>query len=142
MGFLSWLRGEKRRPPHSVHPEDAGLILDEDRDWFSGLSDADVAALNQEDNVFRYAAFLKAKDEGLSAEDAARRCWRYFPYYYLDPSERGRNPLGFSGANAELPFLIKDRVTRLATAGSITKDLAESHETMNAAIRQLLGGGA
>jgi hypothetical protein len=142
MGFLSRMLGVKRRRPHWVHPEDAGLVLDEDREWFSGLSDADVAALNQEDNVFRYAAFLKAKDEGLSAEDAARGCWKYFPYYYSDPSERGRNPLGFSGANAELPFLIKNRVTRLAIAGSITKDIAESHETMNAAIRQLLQGGA
>lgn len=68
--------------------------------------------------------------------------WRYFPYFYLDPSKRGQNPLGFTGENAELPFLIKDKINRLAIEGKITKDAAESYETMNAAIRQLLRRGA
>jgi hypothetical protein len=58
--------------------------------------------------------------------------------YYLDPSQRGRNPLGFTGINAELPFLIKEKVNRLTIEGRLTKVATESSEPMNAAIRKLL----
>jgi hypothetical protein len=138
VGFLSNLLGGGRRHPHPIHSEDVAMVLAEDRDWFGGLSDTDIAALGQQDNFHRYAAFLKAREEGLAADDAARRVWRYFPYYYLDPAERGRNPLGFTGPNAELPFLLKDRINRLVASGRLTKGLADSSETMNAAIRLLL----
>lgn len=138
MAFWDRFLARRIRQPHPVHPDDAGLILDEDRTWFGSLSEKDIASLTQEDNVFRYAAFLKFKEEGLSAEDASRRAWKFFPYYYLHPSERGKNPLGFDGVNAELPLLIKNRVSALAATGRITKDLAERHETMNAAVRHVL----
>jgi hypothetical protein len=78
----------------------------------------------------------------MSDEDAARRCWKYFPYYHLGLAQRGQSPPHFSGVNAELPLLIKDRVSRVAIAGIITKDTGENHETMNAAIRHLLQRGA
>jgi hypothetical protein len=131
--------GGYARPPHPVHPADERLIADEDRKWFSGLTDKDLKALDEQDNVFRYASALKFREEGLSAEEASRRCWQAFPYFYLDPAQRGQNPLGFDGEDAELPLLIKDRVNRLAMLGSITKELMERHRTMNATIRHLLG---
>ncbi len=121
-----------------VHPEDVGLTSDDDREWFCSLTETDIASLTLEDDVPRLAAFIKFKDEDLSGADASRRVWRYFPYFYLDPSKRGQNPLGLTGENAEMPFLIKDKINRLAIEGKITKDVAESAETMNAAIRQLL----
>jgi hypothetical protein len=117
-----------------VHAEDAELILDEDHAWFGRLGEKGIATLTQQDNVFRYAAFLKHTEEGLSAEDASRRVWKFLPYHYFHPSERGRNPLGLAGANAELP----NRVSTLAASGRITKDLAERHETMNAIVRYVL----
>jgi|SRR6267142_5636243 len=142
MGLLSRMFGRKGREPHPVHPDDALLVTDEDRRWFSGLSNADLAALDQEDSTFQFATFLKLRNEdGLRSDAAARKCWKAFPYYYSDPSTRGANPLGFNGVDAELPFLIKDRVNRLAMTGRLTSELADQHMTMNAAIRQLLVRG-
>lgn len=142
MGFLSKLFRQTIEQPHPVHHEDAGIIDDDDRRWFCSLTKKDIAALTKVDDVHRLAAFIKFREEeGLSEKAAARRCWKYFPYFYLDPAERGRNSLGLAGPNVKLPFLIKDKVNRLAIAGKITEDMRESQQTMNAAIRQLLQRG-
>lgn len=141
MGLFSRLFRPPIGGPHRIHPADADLVSETDVAWFSDLTENDIRSLGQQDDLFRLAAFTKFVDEGMSDRDAARRVWEYFPYFYIDPSKRGDTPSGLTDEDAKLPFLIKDKVNRLASQGTLTKDLAERFGSMNAAIRYVIRGG-
>jgi hypothetical protein len=138
MGLFSRFFRHQIGCPHHIHPSDENLVDETDVAWFSNLTENDVRLLYQEDDVFRAAAYMKYKDKGLSEEDAARKVWKYFPYFYIDPNKRGDTPPRLADDDAKLPFLIKDKVNRLASQGTLTKDLAERFDSMNAAIRHVI----
>jgi len=138
MGFIA---NFFRRPiggPHLLHPDDESLVISRDIEWFSNLSDRDIISLNKQDDFFKVVAYEKYKDEGFAEKDAARQVWKCFPYFYINPENRTSKQLEFDGDDSMLPFLIKDKVNRLAQSGALTENHVNRYTTMNAAIRSLI----
>lgn len=78
---------------------------DEDIRWWWNLPDLSRRMMIWSESCFRYAAFLGYLDEGLSAEEAAKRVHNLFPTYG-DPDDTTK----LSGEDRPLPYELKDRV--------------------------------
>jgi len=143
LGLFSKLFGSKQpAPPCAIHPDDKDLVREEDIRWWHGLSLDDCKALEQEDNVFRLAAFQKfIEDEGLSDSDAGRKVRLRFPTYYGSLDQRANERFALTAADAKLPYVLKDRVNRAAMNRLIDRQAVERASSVNALIRQLIRGG-
>jgi len=81
--FKKFFGGCQPAPPCAIHPDDRDLVSSEDIEWWNKLSFQDCQALEQEDNVFRLAAFTKFREtDGLSTEEAGKKVRLSFPFYY------------------------------------------------------------
>lgn len=119
-----------------VHADDRRLVSVDDCEWFGSLSQKDVQKLLKTDDVFRTAAYLKAKEEGLSADEAAAKVHKVFPTFYFAVSSRESS--GLMGENARLPFCVKDRINRMAADGQIDREAILTFSSMNSYLRSML----
>lgn len=90
------------------------------------------------DNIFRIAAYEKAKDEDLSPEKALIRVNKGSPRYG-DPDDTSK----LSGDDRPLPFELKDRVNAyiMKHGYSLDHEILDKYTTMNAYIRSEIKKG-
>ncbi len=140
MGLFSKLFGSKHAPPPcEIHDDDRDLVRNEDVKWWNGLSLDDCKALEQEDNVFRFAAWRKfVEEERLSDAEAGKKVRLSFPTYYWRIEHRADEKFLLTASDAKLPFALKDRVNRAAMSGLINKQAVTKASSFNALVRQLI----
>lgn len=140
MGLFGKLFGSRQpAPPCAVHLDDRALVQGEDQDWWNSLSLDDCRALEQQDNAFRVAALQKfMADDGLPEDEAAKKVRLQFPFYYWMLEQRGQEHFPLSGADAKLPYVLKDRVNRAVTSGKIDRAALSRASSMNALVRDLI----
>ncbi len=143
MGLLGKLFASTQpAPPCDVHPDDQDLVRTEDVDWWNGLSLDDCKSLEEEDNVFRFAAWKTfIERDGLSDLEAGKKVRLTFPTYYWKLAHRANEKFALGAPDAKLPFVLKDRVNRAVTARVIDKQAVERASSFNALIRQLIRAG-
>ena len=143
MGFLKRLFGTREPAPDlPVHPDDKDLISDYDRHWWKSLTLEDCKAFEQEDNDYKLALFMKLCEEsGLSEEEATEHVKKSVIRYYGTLEQRDYDP--FTGDDARLPYILKDRVNIAVMKYIVTMDKNEvdSASSMNAIIRNLIRSG-
>lgn len=143
MGIFSKLfRSRQPAPPCEIHLNDRDLVSSEDRKWWNGLSLDDCKALEQEDNVFRFATWKKfVEEDGLSDADAGKKVRLTFPTYYWQLAHRAEEKFALGAADAKLPFLLKDRINRALMNRVIDKRALGDSSSFNALVRQLIRVG-
>lgn len=142
MGFLRNLfGGGSPAPVLPVHPDDEELVTDGDRKWYATLSLDDCKSFEQQDQAAQMALFMKMiENDGLSKTEAARRVRKSHIFYYGTLSQRADEPMGFTGEDAKLPYVVKDRANSLLLkyVRKMDRKEIESSSSMNAIIRRLL----
>jgi len=140
--FGKFFGGRQPAPPCTIHPDDRDLVSPEDIEWWNKLSLQDCQALEQEDNLFRLAAFTKHMEtDGLSAEEATKKVRRSFPVYYWKLEHRDDEKLPVGTDDAKLPYVLKDRINRAVMGRLIDKNAVMQASSMNALVRELIRSG-
>jgi len=139
---VTTLESHQPAPPCDIHPDDRGLAGPADIDWWKGLSVSDVQALDVEDQMFRYSAFVKfVERDGLSDQEAGRRIRQMSQAYYMALEDRADEQLAWGQDDLKLPYMIKERVNRAVVAGVITRDVVRTASSFNAVVRRLIAKG-
>lgn len=142
MGFFKKIFGLCQPAPQlPIHPDDKKLVTEYDLEWWSSLTLDDCKSLERQDNVARLALYIKLREQdGLSEEEAARRVRKAHLFYYDSLEQREDEPLGFKGADAKLPYIVKDSANKaiIKFVRKMSKSEIEAASSMNAIIRKLL----
>ncbi|MFH1674853.1 MAG: hypothetical protein ABIF87_15735 [Pseudomonadota bacterium] len=145
MGFLKKLFGTSQPAPNfPIHPADKELVTEYDIKWWKSLTLDDYKALEQQDNIFRLALYMKLVEEaGLSEEEAAKQVRKSHIYYYVTLRARDDEKYGFLGEDAKLPYVLKDRANKafVKYIRKMDKNEIESASSMNAIVRDLIRTG-
>lgn len=140
--FSKFFGGRQPAPPCAIHPDDRDLVSSEDIEWWNKLSFQDCQALEQEDNVFRLAAFTKFREtDGLSDEEAGKKVRLSFPFYYGKLEHRADEKFTLGTADAKLPYVLKDRINRAVMSRLIDKNAVMQASSMNALVREFIRSG-
>jgi hypothetical protein len=132
----------KSAPPCQIHHHDQDLVIKEDIEWWSSLSIQDCQLLEQEDNHFKFAAFIKNMEmDGLSSDESARKVRLSLPYYYGKIEERDDEPFSIGAEDAKLPYVLKDRINRAVVNGMIDQKKLLQASSINALVRGLIRSG-
>jgi len=144
MGILKKLFGTRYPAPnHFIHPDDKELVTDSDFKWWQSITLEDCKAFEHQDNIARLALFMKlVEKDGFSKEDASKRVRKVFTFYYGTPEQRDNEPLGFSGDDSKLPYILRDRANKaiMKYMRNIEEEI-ESSTSINAIIRSLIRAG-
>ena len=143
MGFLSKLFGSKPPAPAcAIHFDDRDLVRQDDIEWWRHLSLRDCQALEREDNVFRRTAFEKLIDtDGFPNVVAGERLRLTLPTYYRTLEQRADEKFTLGEADAKLPYVLKERVSRGVRKKVIDPLAVERASSFNALARQLIRAG-
>jgi hypothetical protein len=145
MGLLKKLFSKSQPAPKlPVHPKDEKLITDYDIQWWNSLTLNDCKTFEESDSVSQFALYLKlTKEDGMSETEAARQVRKSHIFYYGTLKERAEEPLGFTGEDAKLPYLLKDRANKaiIQHVSKMDKKKIESASSMNAIVRALMRSG-
>lgn len=142
MGFLKKLFGTSQPAPNlPIHPDDEELITEYDRKWWTSLTLEDCKRMEEEDNVAQLALFMKlVEKDGLSKKKAAKKVRKSHLFYYGKLEQRKDEPLGFSGKDSKLPYIVKDRANKavIKYIRKMDKSEIEAASSMNAIVRGLI----
>jgi hypothetical protein len=145
MGFLKKLFAKGQPAPKlPVHPDDKELITEYDIQWWESLTLDDLKAFEQQDHVAQFALYIKlVKEDGLSSEEAVRQVRKIHPFYYATLDQRDDEPLGYSGEDAKLPYILKDRINKavMKYIRKMDRNEIQSASSMNAIVRNLIRAG-
>lgn len=143
MGLFGKLFGGRRPAPEcTIHPDDFDLVSTADIEWWKKLSLQDCQALVQEDDIFRLGVLSQyTKVDGLSAEDAAKKVRRAYPFYYLTLEHRKNEKFSVGLDDARLPYVLKNRINRAVINQFIDPVRLDQASSMNALIRVLIRTG-
>lgn len=141
MGIFDKIFGAKEPAPNvPIHPDDLVLVKNSDLKWWDSLSLDNVISYEKQDNKFREIALRNfVENEGLSIEQAARKVRKSFIFYYGTLHEREDEPFGFSGEDAKLPYVLKDRANRaIPKIKKMSRQEIDSATSINALVRKIL----
>lgn len=116
-------------------------VKDEDIRWWWNLQPLERHMMLQVDEFHKMALFIKEREEGKSAEEAAMVGRKYHPFF-----GDSNDTTHVSGDNRLLPEELKDRINKyiekrmLNDATQYKKDV-ENSSTFNALIRKEIGEG-
>ena len=116
-------------------------VMDADIRWWWNLNYIERRLMLHIDNLSRLAVFSQQLGEGLSAEEATQRIWKYFPNYGNDQQlSTGQ------GDDRPIPYELKDRVNKWLERyrledPSVLKGWLDRSSTFNAVVRAELRGG-
>lgn len=143
MGLLKRLFGTKEPAPSlPVHPDDKDLISDYDEQWWESLTLEDCKQIEGEDNDYKLALFIKLCEEtDLSEKKATEHVKKSVIRYYGTLEQRDDDP--FTGEDARLPYILKDRANMAYMKYIVTMDKNEvdSASSVNAIVRKLIRSG-
>ncbi|MBS3953519.1 MAG: hypothetical protein KGZ88_11260 [Methylomicrobium sp.] len=141
MRIFDKIFGAKEPAPNfPIHPDDLGLVKNSDLKWWDSLSLNNVISYEKQDNIFRVVALRNfVENEGLSVEQASKKVRKSFIFYYGILQERENEPFGFTGDDAKLPYVLKDRANRaISKIKRMSKQEIDSATSINALIRKIL----
>ena len=125
-----------------VHPEDMELIKDVDAKWWDQLTIEMIKKMDTQDNVQRLTFYnYFVEQEGFSKSEAITRLKEATPLYYGKLIDRTDDKLGYMGEDSKLPFILKGRIIKATTNGTINKSTTKPGISMNAIIRRLIREG-
>jgi len=141
MGIFDKIFGSKEPAPKvQIHPDDLALIKNSDLKWWDNLSLDNVISYEKQDNLFRATALRNfVENEGLLIDQAAKKVRKSFIFYYATLNEREDEHFGFSGEDAKLPYVLKDRANRaIPKIKKMSRQEIDSATSINALIRKIL----
>jgi len=126
-----------RVAPERIAPEDLDLVRTEDCKAWRRVSRRTYKGWKQQDDFYRVAAYKKAVDSGMSAEDAKALVKQDFPFYYVDPTTRDEDSYG--GDDGSLPIVLRERVNTWAPLlKPVMVEKSGQFRTMNALVRECI----
>jgi hypothetical protein len=126
-----------RVAPERIAPEDLDLVRAEDCEAWRRVSRKTYQGWKKQDDFYRVAAYKKAVESGMSAEDAKARVKQDFPFYYVDPANRDEDTYG--GDDGALPIVLRERVNKWAPLlKPVMVDKSGQFRTMNALVRECI----
>jgi hypothetical protein len=143
MSIFSKLFGTPEPAPDcEVDPVDALLVDTDDERWWASLSRPDLERLEKSDNVFKVALYTKfIEKDGMSKASAISQMKKSFPVYYLRLADREAGD-GFTGRDAKLPYVLKNRVNRFVHNVLATEQhLLAKSTSFNALVRTMIESG-
>jgi hypothetical protein len=143
VGFLNKLFGPKTHAPAcAIHPDDRDLVRADDIEWWNRLSLKDWHGFEREDSVSRRSTFEKLTATGhLPNAEAGERVRLALPTYYRTLDQREDEKFALAGADAKLPYVLKNRVSRAVRGRIIDQRAVEGASSFNALARQLIRSG-
>ena len=130
-----------RVAPERIAPEDLGLVKAGECEAWRRVSRRTYQGWKQQDDFFRVAAYKKAIESGMSAEDAKARVKQDFPFYYVDPATRDED--NYRGDDGGLPIVLRERVNKWAPLlKPMMVEKSDEFRTMNALVRDFIRKGA
>jgi len=130
-----------RVPPERIAPEDLDLVTAEECEAWRRVSRRTYQGWKQQDSFYRVAAYKKAVESGMSAEDAKARVKQDFPFYYVDPAFRDEDT--YVGDDGGLPIVLRERVNKWAPLlKPVMVEKSDQFRTMNALVRVFIRKGA
>ena len=142
MAFFKRLFGRSEPAPKlPVHTDDQNLVSVADNDWWRTLALKDCQVMEEQDNATKVVALMDGmENKRLSEEEAVRRTQKLFPRYYGNLEDRDKD-VDLTDNDAELPYVLKDRVNRAVTEGRIGANELQAASSFNALIRSLIRSG-
>jgi len=91
-------------------------VRDEDIRWWWNMHDLERRMMLKIDDISRMALFIKEKEQGRTAEEAAAKVRKYFPMFG-NPDDATHS----SGDDRPLPYELKDRVNTWIQRQQVTQ---------------------